>query len=282
MAAVILDGRKCADVWIEHECAPRAAAFRRRTGRRPCLSAVMFRPDDLARSQARIKQKRAEAAGVEFRATELPAAETTWDVVRAIESLNTDASVDGIFLHLPLPPEIAERHVIDTISPAKDVDGLTSASLGLLATGGPNRFQCGTAHGAMMLMHSAHVPMQDRHALVIDRSPTFGVPMALMLLRASAAATMTDVSDANLAELVRRSDIVVSAAGEPGLIRADWVKAGAAVIDAAYAGGKGGDVEPAVTEIAGFFAPVPGGVGPMTVAVLIEQTIRAAELAASI
>jgi methylenetetrahydrofolate dehydrogenase (NADP+) / methenyltetrahydrofolate cyclohydrolase len=285
MAAVILDGRKVAAAMID-ECRARSSRFLGKAGRLPCLAAILVGPNELARSQAVIKRKRGAEAGVEVRVVELPVTTTAEGLAEAIQALNADTAVDGIFLHLPLPAEMfeddagySERDLIDHVDWTKDVDGVTWRNLGQQMTGLP-RFRCGTAWGVMLLMRSEWVPIDFKtHALVIDTSDTFGLPMSLMLLERGAVVTVARASSPSLPELVKQSDIVVSAAGEPGLIRAAWIKPGAAVIDASYAGGRGGDVEPAVAEVAGYLAPVPGGVGPMTVAVLLEQTIEAAEAA---
>jgi methylenetetrahydrofolate dehydrogenase (NADP+)/methenyltetrahydrofolate cyclohydrolase len=204
-------------------------------------------------------------------------------LLERIAALNADAKVHGILVQLPLPRHIDAERLLAAVSPAKDVDGFHAENLGRLVRGAPRFVSC-TPAGVMRLIEHENVPLAGRHAVVIGRSNIVGKPLALLLLQKDATVTICHSKTPRLAELARRADVLVAAAGRPRLVGADMVKPGACVIDVGIhrdADGKlSGDVDfAAVKDIAGWITPVPGGVGPMTVAMLVANTIRATELA---
>jgi methylenetetrahydrofolate dehydrogenase (NADP+) / methenyltetrahydrofolate cyclohydrolase len=211
----------------------------------------------------------------------LPASITEADLLARIRALNADPSIHGILVQLPLPAHIDAAAVIATISPAKDVDGFHVASAGALMVGQPGFRPC-TPYGCMRMLESAGVDPRGKHAVVIGRSNIVGKPMALLLLQANATVTVCHSATPDLAHFTRQADIVVAAVGRPRTLTADMVKPGAAVIDVGMnrneAGKLCGDVDfAAVREVAGWITPVPGGVGPMTRAMLLVNTLEAAE-----
>jgi methylenetetrahydrofolate dehydrogenase (NADP+)/methenyltetrahydrofolate cyclohydrolase len=207
---------------------------------------------------------------------------TEAQLLECIARLNRDPAVHGILVQLPLPPHLEAERLLAAVSPAKDVDGFHAENLGLLARGTP-RFVACTPAGVLRLLDHAGVPLAGRHAVVIGRSAIVGKPMALLLLQRDATVTICHSKTTRLAELARQADVLVAAAGRPRMVGADMVKPGACVIDVGTsrtADGKlSGDVDfAAVSEVAGWITPVPGGVGPMTVAMLVANTVRATEL----
>lgn len=193
-----------------------------------------------------------------------------------IHELSEDTQVDGILVQHPMPSHTNEREVFDAIAPIKDVDGVTTASIGAMSFSEPGFASC-TPAGIMRLLDAYEVPLAGQEAVVVGRSPILGKPVGMMLLARDATVTFCHSKTAHLGEAVRRADIVVAAVGRPELIRGDWIKPGAVVIDAGYNAGNVGDVQyAAAAERPQLITPVPGGVGPMTIAVLLAQTIQAA------
>jgi len=222
-----------------------------------------------------MKRNRARDAGIETKLVGLPAHVDTAQAVAAVAALSEDDGVDGILVQHPAPAHIDEARVFEAIDPAKDVDGVTSAALASMAFGTPG-FRSATPGGIMALLAAYQVPLAGRHAVVVGRSRILGIPMGLLLMAAHATVTYCHSRTADLPGQVGRADVVVAAAGRPGLIRGEWIKPGAAVIDAGYADNTGDvDFDTARTR-AGFITPVPGGVGPMTIACLLQQTVQAA------
>lgn len=211
----------------------------------------------------------------------LPEQTTQRELLALIEKLNRDDAVDGILCQLPLPKQIDETAVIDAISPEKDVDGFHPVSAGRLLTGQPGFLPC-TPAGVVEMLKYAGVPIAGRHCVIVGRSNIVGKPAALLLLRENATVTVCHSHTENLKEIVRGGDIVIAAVGKPRFLTADMVKPGAAVIDVGINRGADGrlcgDVDfEAVRETAGAISPVPGGVGPMTIAMLMKNTLRAYE-----
>jgi methylenetetrahydrofolate dehydrogenase (NADP+)/methenyltetrahydrofolate cyclohydrolase len=203
-------------------------------------------------------------------------------LLECIAGLNRDPAVHGVLVQLPLPAHLDAERVLAAVAPAKDVDGFHAENLGLLLRGAP-RFVACTPAGVLRMLDHAGVPLAGRHAVVIGRSTIVGKPMALLLLQRDATVTICHSKTARLAEVARQADVLVAAAGRPRMVGADMVKPGACVIDVGTsrtADGKlSGDVDfAAVSEVAGWLSPVPGGVGPMTVAMLVANTVRATEL----
>jgi methylenetetrahydrofolate dehydrogenase (NADP+)/methenyltetrahydrofolate cyclohydrolase len=207
----------------------------------------------------------------------LPPETTTPELLEAIARLNDDPDVQGILLQHPVPSHIDERRCFDAIHLDKDVDGVTCHGFGRMAMG-ERAYGSATPAGIMRLLHHYRIPLVGKHAVVVGRSPILGKPMALMLLNAHATVTICHSRTTHLPALVRQADIVVGAVGKPAFIQGDWIRDGAVVIDAGYHPGGIGDIElAAVIDRCAAYTPVPGGVGPMTIATLITQTVAAAE-----
>lgn len=245
-------------------------------GRAPCLATVLVGDDPASHTYVRMKANRCRTAGIDSRRLELDAATTTEQLVAVITELSHDDGVDGILLQHPVPDHIDERAAFEAIAPAKDVDGVTRTSFAAMAFGEPGFSSC-TPGGIMRLLDAYGVPLAGRRAVVVGRSPILGMPVGMLLLRRNATVTYCHSKTVKLAARVAEADVVVAAVGRPELIRGDWIKPGAVVIDAGYNPGNVGDVEFEVAaQRASLITPVPGGVGPMTIAVLLAQTVAAA------
>jgi methylenetetrahydrofolate dehydrogenase (NADP+) / methenyltetrahydrofolate cyclohydrolase len=270
-------GTKLAEEIVDRS-AERAQAFERDTGARPCLAAVLVGEDPASATYVRMKRERCEQAGIESRLLALPAETTTEELVEAITDLSNDPAIHGILLQHPVPRQIDERAAFEAIPPEKDVDGVTMYSFAAMAFGLPGFASC-TPGGIMRLLDAHGVDPTGRHAVVIGRSPILGKPVAALLLSRDATVTVCHSKTTDLPKVVRSADIVVAAVGRPNFVRGEWIKPGAVVIDAGYNEGNVGDVAfDEALERVSFITPVPGGVGPMTVATLIEQTVEAAFL----
>ncbi|NKQ53029.1 bifunctional 5,10-methylenetetrahydrofolate dehydrogenase/5,10-methenyltetrahydrofolate cyclohydrolase [Amycolatopsis sp. K13G38] len=253
-----------------------ARRARARTGRKPCLATVLAGDDPASVTYVRMKQKRCAATGIDSRHVALPASATTRELVAAITELGEDEAVDGILLQHPVPRHIDERAAFEAIPPGKDVDGVTMHSFAAMAFGLPGFVSC-TPGGIVRLLDAHGVDPAGQRAVVIGRSPILGKPAAMLLLARDATVTVCHSRTANLAEHVRQADIVVAAVGKPEFVRGDWIKPGAVVVDAGYNPGNVGDVEfDQARQRASLITPVPGGVGPVTIALLLEQTVAAA------
>ena len=217
--------------------------------------------------------------GMESVAIELPASTKTNDLLREIEQLNANPDVHGILLQHPVPSQIDERACFDMIALDKDVDGVTCLGFGRMAMGEP-AYGCATPQGIMRLLAHYNIELEGRHAVVVGRSPILGKPMAMMMLAANATVTICHSRTRDLETLVRQADVIVGAVGRPEFIRADWIKDGAVVVDAGYHPGGVGDIELApLADRVSAMTPVPGGVGPMTINTLIQQTVLSGERA---
>ncbi len=251
------------------------------SGLEPALATVIAGDDPASRMYVRMKHQACDKVHIQSTGITLPGTATTADICQAVRRLNADPDIDGILVQLPLPPQAETDAVVDAVSPEKDVDGFHPASLGLLASGRP-RFSPCTPAGIMTLLSAYKVPVAGRHAVVVGRSIEVGRPLALLLLLADATVTVCHSKTPDLAAHTRDADILVSAAGRAGLITASMVKPGAAVIDVGtnHVNGKlCGDVDySSVAKTAGWITPVPGGVGPMTIATLMENTYLSARL----
>jgi len=246
----------------------------------PTLAVVLVGDDPASGVYVRSKAKAAREANVDVRDHKLPASTTQGELMALIAELNTDPIVDGILVQLPLPPHLDSEAVIRALDPAKDVDGLHPSSLGYLAQGKPVFSPC-TPKGCMRLLREVGAELTGARAVVIGRSVLVGKPIALLLANANATVTMCHSKTRDLADEVRRAAIVVAAIGRPEMIRGSWIREGAIVLDVGInrtAEGKLlGDVEfEAAAERARAITPVPGGVGPMTIACLLENTVEAA------
>jgi len=282
MAARIIDGKAIAAT-VRGEVAEGVRAFAAAHGRPPGLALVRVGDDEASAWYVRSKHKAATEVGLRAEEHALPAGAGTEVVLALVERLNADDATDGILVQLPLPSGIDERRILEAIDPAKDVDGLHPINLGKLVENRPDRLTAPTPMGVMRLIREAGCDLRGRKAVVIGRSALVGKPMALLLLHADATVTVCHTRTADLAAEVRAADVVVSAAGSIGLVRGAWIKPGACVIDVGLTRGPDGklhgDVEfAAAAERAGAITPVPGGVGPMTIAALLENALRAARM----
>lgn len=276
-----LDGKKIA-ADVRAEVAEAAARFTERVGRKPALHVVLVGEDPASQVYVRNKERAAGQAGLEGQVHRLPSDATQADVERMVARLNADAHIDGILVQLPLPAHLDAMPVIDAIDPSKDVDGLTTLSIGRLVDGREGLRPC-TPSGCMRLLEETGIELSGARALVIGRSALVGKPIAMMLLEKNATVTMAHSRTKDLQARVAESDVVVAAVGRSELVRGEWLKPGAVVLDVGINRGEDGklvgDVEyAAAEERAGFVTPVPGGVGPMTIAMLLANTVKAAEL----
>ncbi|WP_371667683.1 bifunctional 5,10-methylenetetrahydrofolate dehydrogenase/5,10-methenyltetrahydrofolate cyclohydrolase [Streptomyces sp. NBC_00289] len=261
---------------IVADTAERAAGLTRRTGTAPCLATVLVGEDPASVTYVRMKQNRSRKAGIESRHVKLPAATTTAELVGTLRSLSQDPEVHGILLQHPMGPHIDERAAFEAIAPEKDVDGVTFASFATMSFGLPGFVSC-TPGGIMRLLDAYEVDPAGKRAVVVGRSAILGKPAGMLLLARDATVTYCHSRTRDLSAVVREADIVVAAVGRPRLIRGQDVKPGAVVVDAGYNPGNVGDVDfDSAVERASLITPVPGGVGPMTIATLLEQTVEAA------
>ena len=278
MAAQILDGKSLA-AQIRTEVKRKVAALAQR-GIRPGLAVVLAGDDPASRVYVRNKVRACEETGVRSMLFELPASVTQPELLRRVEALNADPLVHGILVQLPLPGQLDAAKVLGTVSPAKDVDGFHEANLGALLAGRPRLVPC-TPAGVMRLLEHAKVPLAGRRAAVIGRSNIVGKPLALLLLQKDATVTICHSKSSGIERVTREADLLVAATGRAKLVGAGMVKPGACVIDVGMNrladGSLAGDVDfEAVKDIAGWITPVPGGVGPMTIAMLLENCITTA------
>ncbi|HWQ65583.1 MAG TPA: bifunctional methylenetetrahydrofolate dehydrogenase/methenyltetrahydrofolate cyclohydrolase FolD [Methanospirillum sp.] len=245
----------------------------------PTLATVLVGDDQGSALYVRMKHRACEQVGIQSVNVQLPGDVTTRDVLDRLKVLNEDPDIHGILVQLPLPPQINTHQVIDAISPEKDVDGFHPSNMGRLTGGLVGPRPC-TPLGVMTILNEYNIPIAGSHAVIIGRSVDVGRPMALLLLLADATVTICHSKTRNLAEITKQADILVCAAGKAGMVTAEMVKPGATVIDVGtnHVDGKlCGDVDfAAVKSIAGAITPVPGGVGPMTIATLMENTVEAA------
>ena len=258
------------------ETAERAAAFAEAHGRKPCLVAVLVGDDPASVTYVKMKRNRADKAGLESRVVTLDGTTSTDELVKVISDLSDDPTVDGILLQHPVPDQVDERAAFEAIHPSKDVDGVTMHSFAAMAFDLPGFHSC-TPAGIMRLLDTYGVDLKGKHAVVIGRSPILGKPVGMLLLARHATVTYCHSRTVDLPGVVRTGDVVVAAVGKPRFVRGDWLKDGVVVIDAGYNEGNVGDVHfDEALEKASLITPVPGGVGPMTIAILLEQTVSAA------
>jgi methylenetetrahydrofolate dehydrogenase (NADP+)/methenyltetrahydrofolate cyclohydrolase len=277
MAGRVLDGKALAKQ-IEEELVLRVEKIKAQTnGRPPVLAAILVGNDPASATYVRMKGNACSRVGMESRKVFLPQETTTDDLLGEIDRLNADPDVHGILLQHPVPRQIDERRCFDRIRIEKDVDGVTSHGFGRMAMG-EKAFGSATPAGIMRILSHYGISVEGSRAVIVGRSPILGKPMALMLLNAHATVTICHSRTRNLPEVVRQADIVIGAVGKPEFIKGAWISEGAVVIDAGYHPGGIGDVELSeVIDKCSAYTPVPGGVGPMTIATLIAHTVEAAE-----
>lgn len=261
---------------IVDRAAARAAALAGATGRQPCLATVLVGDDPASVTYVRMKRNRCAQAGIESRYVQLPAQITTAQLVDRITELSADDTVHGILLQHPVPRHIDERDAFEAIAPGKDVDGVTMHSFAAMAFRRPGFVSC-TPGGILRLLDAYEVGLSGRHVVVIGRSPILGRPVGMLLLARDATVTYCHSRTRDLPAIIRDADLVVAAVGRPNFVSGEHLKPGAVVVDAGYHPGGIGDVDAATARgRASLITPVPGGVGPMTIALLLEQTVRAA------
>jgi methylenetetrahydrofolate dehydrogenase (NADP+) / methenyltetrahydrofolate cyclohydrolase len=283
MAAEIIDGKALA-LRVREEVRAKAKAFEASHGRKPGLHVILVGDDPASQVYVRNKERAAEKDGLAGVLHRLPAETTQETLLAKVRELNADDAIDGILVQLPLPKHLDELAVVDAIAPEKDVDGLHPVSAGHLVAGREGLRPC-TPSGCMRMLESVGCDPSGKRAIVVGRSILVGKPIALMLLEKNATVTIAHSRTQDLAERVRESDIVIAAVGRPKMIQGGWIKPGAVVIDVGINrlddGSLVGDVDyAAAAEVAAAITPVPGGVGPMTIAYLLANTVKAAELRA--
>ena len=283
MTARRIDGKAAASA-LREQVKTAAAAFAEKAHRKPGLATVLVGEDPASGVYVRSKIKATAEAGLESFHHKLDESVSEEELLRLVEQLNADQSVDGILVQLPLPTQIDSSRVISAIAPDKDVDGFHALNAGRLATGLDALVPC-TPLGCLKLLKAELGDLAGREAVVIGRSNIVGKPMAMLLIAESATVTVAHSRTRDLPEMVRRADVVVAAVGRPEMVRGDWIKPGATVVDVGInrvptEDGKGrlvGDVAyDEAAEVAGAITPVPGGVGPMTIACLLRNTLVAA------
>jgi len=279
MGAGIIDGKAIAQQ-VRAEVAEEVAAWVEAGHQRPGLATVLVGDDPASAVYVGGKQKASAEVGIEGFDHRLPADTGHAQVERLLHELGDDPRISGILLQLPTPPQVDGGALSEAIDPAKDVDGLTPISAGLLAKGRPGLKPC-TPSGVMELLKRHDVRLEGAEAVVVGRSDLVGKPVAAMLLAENATVTTCHSRTHDLAEVCRRADVLIAAVGRPGLVKGDWVKEGAVVVDVGINRtdqGLTGDVEfEAAAERASLITPVPGGVGPMTIAMLLRNTLEAAK-----
>ena len=289
MSAELLDGKAIANE-IKQELGKEVAKFIEDTSVVPCLAAVLVGEDPASQVYVRNKQRACERVGIDSQLHRLPAETTQAELLDLVDQLNASSEVHGILVQLPLPGHIDATKVLDAIDPAKDVDAFHPDNVGRIAQGRPRFLPC-TPHGVQQILHRSNIPVSGQHVVVVGRSDIVGKPLAMMLVQrdstlgsaaANATVTVCHSRSKELSSITREADILVAAVGQPKLITADMVKPGAAVIDVGINRtdeGLVGDVDfDDVREVAGHLTPVPGGVGPLTIAMLLRNTLTAAAI----
>lgn len=279
MPAQLIDGKAIAQA-VRAEVKGKVEEFSARTGVRPCLATVLVGDDPASGMYVRSKGKACREVGMISRQIDLPASTSQEKLLEIVEELNADAMVHGILVQLPLPDQIEETRVIESIDPAKDVDGFHPVNAGRLLNGNPVFVPC-TPLGILRMLDHESVELKGKHAVVVGRSNIVGKPVALLLLSRHATVTLCHSRTKDLPAVVRGADVVVAAVGKTEMIRGSWIAPGSVVIDVGINrrtdGTLAGDVSFAeAREVAGKITPVPGGVGPMTIAMLLHNTLEAA------
>ena len=276
--AEILDGKSLASL-IHAEQAEKVQSLSRKAGRPPGLAVILVGEDPASHTYVSNKRKACHRVGIYAPDINLPAFSSTEAVLETIDGFNRDPAIDGILVQLPLPPQVSKEQVLLTISPDKDVDGFHPANLGRLVAGEPGLVAC-TPRGIITLLDRSHIPISGTHAVIVGRSLIVGKPMALLLLNRDATVTICHSKTHDLPHITRQADILVAALGRPESITREFIKQGATVIDVGISRGSDGKLKGDVLfedarQVAGAITPVPGGIGPMTIATLLDNTIDA-------
>lgn len=277
MPALILDGKALAKS-REQQLASHVDTLKQAGGSTPILATILVGDDPASATYVQMKVNACARIGMQSVKVTLGQNTTTEQLLAEINALNANPDVHGILLQHPVPAQIDERACFDAIALEKDVDGVTTQGFGRMAMG-EKAFGSATPAGIMHLLKHYDIDLQGKHAVVVGRSPILGKPMAAMLLNANATVTICHSRSTNIAAEIARADIVIGAVGKPELIKADWIKDGAVVVDAGYHPGGIGDIEKiGLAERVAAVTPVPGGVGPMTINALISQTVESAQM----
>ncbi|MFL2871208.1 MAG: bifunctional methylenetetrahydrofolate dehydrogenase/methenyltetrahydrofolate cyclohydrolase FolD [Pirellulaceae bacterium] len=290
MSAEIMDGKAIASE-IQKEIAQEVEQFTTETGVQPCLAAVLVGDDPASQVYVRNKERACERVGIASQMHRLSSETTQQELLSLIRELNEDVSVHGILVQLPLPSHLDETSVLDAVNPLKDVDAFHPENVGLISQGRPRFLPC-TPHGVQQIIDRCGIELSGKHVVVVGRSEIVGKPMAMILLNrdssrgpraANATVTVCHSRTANLADVTKTADVLVAAIGKPLFITADMIKPGAVVVDVGInrvESGLVGDVDfVPVSEVASHITPVPGGVGPLTVTMLLYNTLTGARLA---
>ncbi len=275
MQPMILDGKTLSRT-IEGELAQKVALIKEKTGDVPALATILVGDNPASVTYVRMKGNACARVGLRSIKVEMPETTTTQQLLEKIEELNNDPQVCGILLQHPVPRQIDEQACFNAIALEKDVDGVNTASFGGF-TMGLDRYVSATPKGIMTLLERYNIQLKGKEAVIIGRSPILGKPAAMLLLNADATVTICHSKTVNLPEIVKRADIVVAAVGRPKFVKADWIKQGAVLVDAGYNAGNIGDIDlENAAPLSSAYTPVPGGVGPMTIATLMQQTVASA------
>ena len=280
MSAILLDGKKLSK--ISEDLIKEKVEKLALQGITPTLATILVGNDPASETYVKMKRNTCARVGMKSIAVELPDTTTTEELLSKIQELNNDSNVHGILLQHPVPSQIDERLCFDAIDINKDVDGVTCLGFGNMSMG-INAYGSCTPAGIIRLIEHYEIDVEGLNAVVVGRSPILGKPMAMMLLNLNATVTICHSRTKDLEDIIKRADIIVGAVGIPKLIKTNWIKKDAIVIDAGYHPEKCGDIDlENIESIASAYTPVPGGVGPMTINTLILQTLQSAEKAASI
>jgi methylenetetrahydrofolate dehydrogenase (NADP+)/methenyltetrahydrofolate cyclohydrolase len=276
MEPILLDGTKTAQKMYE-SLRLRAQAIIERTGIMPTLATIIVGDDYASQTYVRMKGNACKKAGIASRPIALPSDSTTDDVLRAIDGLNTDPAITGILLQHPVPAQVDERRCFDAIDPLKDVDGVNNLSFARNAMG-QESFGCATPQGIMNLLDEYGIDPAGRFVVVVGRSPILGKPLAMMMLNRNATVAICHSRTRDIKSITRQADILCVGIGKPKYVDETWVKPGVVLVDAGYNAGNVGDTDvERIKPLTSAYTPVPGGVGPMTIATLISQAVAAAE-----
>ncbi len=276
MEPKILDGKNLAKL-IEKKLIERVKKIKAKTGFTPVLATILVGNDPASETYVKMKGNACRRIGIESLKVEMPEYTTTDELIHKIHSLNRDDNVSGILLQHPVPGHIYEQQCFNEIALSKDVDGVNTNTFGRM-TMKMESFKCATPLGIITMMKHYDIEIEGKEAVVVGRSPIVGKPVAMMLLNENATVTICHSRTKDLPDVIHRADIVVGAVGKPKFIQADWIKEGTVLIDAGYNPGNIGDIDlENASKKCSAYTPVPGGVGPMTIASLLSQTVEAAE-----
>lgn len=276
MKSLVLDG-KALSLTVESELAKRVSVIKEKSGVTPILATIIVGDNPASVTYVRMKGNACRRVGMEPLKVELPEDTTTEELLDVIDKLNADDAVCGILLQHPVPRQIDERKCFNRVAMEKDVDGTNVSSFGAV-TMGQKAYRCATPAGIMEIIKRYNIETEGKHAVVIGRSPILGKPVAMLLLNANATVTICHSRTKDLSQIVKQADIIVAAVGIANFVKADWVKEGAVLIDAGYNEGNVGDIDLVnCAPLSSAYTPVPGGVGPMTIAMLMSQTVDSAE-----